>query len=117
VDPKTTKPKPLSAAGLKAKQNIRTGVKQLRDHDNGLSSYWQGAYDELVSQNGLDPVVARAIVQGARRGKLGPNTERTLREDYGITGLRFGKPKRRRKPTRTPDAPKSKGPNGQMRPN
>jgi hypothetical protein len=113
----TAKQKPLSAAGLKAKTNIRTGVKQLRDHDNGLADYWNGAYDELVTQNGLDPVVARAIVQGARTGRLGPNTERTLREDYGITGLRFGKPKRRRKPTRTPDSPKSKGPNGQLRPN
>jgi hypothetical protein len=115
--PKAKATKPLSAAGLKAKQNIRTGVKQLRDHDNGLSDYWKGAYDELVSENGLDPVVARAIVQGARHGRLGPNTTRTLRDDYGIDGLKFGKPKRRRKPTRTPDSPKSKGPNGQTRPN
>jgi hypothetical protein len=119
VTPKATTQKPLSAAGLKAKQNIRSGVAQLRKHDNGLSSYWKGAYDELVTQNGIDPVVARAIVQGARHGRLGPNTSRSLLEDYGVDPktLRFGKPKKRRKPTTVADTPKSKGPNGQTRPN
>jgi hypothetical protein len=108
--------KPLSAAGLKAKQNIRSGVHQLRKHDNGLGDYWKGAYDELVSENGLDPVVARAIVQGARTGRLGPKTAKQLRDDYGITGLSFGKGKRRPKPRTVNRPPNAPGVHGQMRP-
>lgn len=106
----TALPKPKKA-DVKIASQIRTGVQLVKHHDNGLDTYWGNAFNTLVQTDRLDPVIARAIVQGARVGRVGPKTAQTLLRDYGLTlaDLGLDKPRGRVKPysppvTSRPDA-------------
>lgn len=96
--PKAEKPVKLTSEGRKVKATIRRAVRAVQKQDNGLPSFWDDAYDTLIEKDGLDPVVARAVVQGARVGRIGKKTAQTLLEDYGIDVKTLGLPKPAKRP-------------------
>jgi hypothetical protein len=91
-----------TAKTVDTKSKIRTGVHRVRSRNTNLPGYWEESYKTLVEVDGIDPVVARAIIQGAKGGKIGPKTRKALRDDYGITGLKFGRPKRKKSKPKAP---------------
>jgi hypothetical protein len=116
--PAATPEADVPKADVKVKANIRKAVRAVRNRDNGLPTYWGDSFNTLVDVDGLDPVVARAVIQFAKTGRLGAKTKRTLLEDYGIRANDFNFAKRKRpSPTPVADAPMAPGPNGQYRPN
>lgn len=90
--PKSPVKKTAKTTDTKAK--IRTGVQLVRSRSNGTPGYWNESYKTLVEVDHVDPVVARAIIQGARMGKVGAKTRKALLDDYGIDGLKFSRPKK-----------------------
>jgi hypothetical protein len=97
----TASPKPRFTPEQTAKSNatLRKAVALVQQGrklpTGGAPEYWRQAFDQLV-QDGMDPAVARAAVQLVRVGRVGPNTRKTLKNDYGI--VRFPKKPKRKKP-------------------
>jgi hypothetical protein len=119
---------PTSSQTLAGKTDLRMAVAHVQqglgpntqpDAHGGVTgaspSYWNEAYTNLIAA-GMDPAIARAAVQLVRHGRVGKQTRKTLRTDYGITKLPTGTRRNQPTPATINRPPSAQTLTGQVRP-
>lgn len=77
-----------AAQASKARKDFRTWrtrvAEKAKMSAGGSPNFWKNAYSALVNEQNMDPLLARAVIQSVRRGKLDPKVAKRLRAEYGF---------------------------------
>ena len=92
------KPKPAFTPlqRTKTKASIRSGAAAVRAQVtspsySGPEGFFERAYNGLVQEKNYDPILARAVVQVLKFGKVKPALAKKIARDYGVKNVPTGK--------------------------